>query len=178
MVTGFSPCWQGYYISSMGGAGLVFDNLGINMLSLVGKAPVPSVLYLNRNHGEEIEVEVVPVDVEAIWKEGRPGSTPSRTGSTKCSATRYQNDPRILVTGPAAMHTDMGGIMSVPITKGKSATSTPGPAAAASAAPWSGTTASSRSSMAARWSTRTSATERWPTSGSRNKYDHASVQKD
>ena len=32
--------------------------------------------------------------------------------------SRYENDPRILVTGPAAMHTDMGGIMSVPITKG------------------------------------------------------------
>jgi len=27
--TGFSPCWGGFYISSMGGAGLVFDNLGI-----------------------------------------------------------------------------------------------------------------------------------------------------
>jgi glyceraldehyde-3-phosphate dehydrogenase (ferredoxin) len=32
--------------------------------------------------------------------------------------TRYENDPRILVTGPAALHTDMGGIMSVPIRKG------------------------------------------------------------
>ena len=28
MFTGFSPCWGGFYISSMGGAGLVFDNLG------------------------------------------------------------------------------------------------------------------------------------------------------
>jgi glyceraldehyde-3-phosphate dehydrogenase (ferredoxin) len=41
---GFSPCWQGYYTRSMGGAGLVFDNLEINMPSLAGKAPVPSVL--------------------------------------------------------------------------------------------------------------------------------------
>ena len=31
--TGFSPCWRGFYISSMGGAGLVFSNLGINLLS-------------------------------------------------------------------------------------------------------------------------------------------------
>ena len=30
--TGFSPCWGGFYISSMGGAALVFDNLGINMI--------------------------------------------------------------------------------------------------------------------------------------------------
>ena len=119
VVTGFSPCWQGYYISSMGGAGLVFDNLGINMLSLVGKAPVPSVLYLNRNHGEEIEVEVVPVDVEAIWKAGRTGVYSLTDRVYEMFGARYENDPRILVTGPAALHTDMGGIMSVPITKGK-----------------------------------------------------------
>jgi len=119
VVTGFSPCWQGYYVSSMGGAGLVFDNLGINMLSLVGKTPVPSVLFLNRNHGEEIEVEVVPVAVEEIWREGRTGVYSLTDAVYEKFGARYPNDPRILVTGPAAMHTDMGGIMSVPITKGK-----------------------------------------------------------
>jgi len=119
VVTGFSPCWQGYYTSSMGGAGLVFDNLGINMLSLVGKAPVPSVLCLNRNHGEEIEVEVIPVDVEAIWKSGRSGVYSLTDRVYELFGQRYSNDPRILVTGPAAMHTDMGGIMSVPISRGK-----------------------------------------------------------
>ncbi|KAF0216268.1 MAG: aldehyde ferredoxin oxidoreductase-like [Geobacteraceae bacterium] len=119
VVTGFSPCWQGFYISSMGGAGLVFDNLGINMLSLVGKAPVPAILYLNRNHGEEIEVEVVPVDVETIWKSGRKGVYSLTDKVYEMFGERYENDPRILVAGPAGMHTDMGGIMSVPITKGK-----------------------------------------------------------
>jgi len=119
VVTGFSPCWQGYYVSSMGGAGLVFDNLGINMLSLVGKAPVPSVLYLNRTHGEDIEVEVVPVAVEDIWKSGRTGVYSLTDRVYEMFGSRYPNDPRILVTGPAAMHADMGGIMSVPITRGK-----------------------------------------------------------
>ena len=61
IVTGFSPCWGGFFVSSMGGAGLVFDNLGVNMVSIIGKAPTPSVLVLNRTHGEEIEVKVVPV---------------------------------------------------------------------------------------------------------------------
>ena len=32
IVSGNSPCWGGFYISAMGGAGLVFDNLGINMV--------------------------------------------------------------------------------------------------------------------------------------------------
>src|SRR5512136_1531922 len=53
--TGFSPCWGGFFVSSMGGAGLVFDNLGINMLSIVGTAASPSVIVLNRQNGEEIE---------------------------------------------------------------------------------------------------------------------------
>jgi glyceraldehyde-3-phosphate dehydrogenase (ferredoxin) len=119
VVTGFSPCWQGYYISSMGGAGLIFDNLGINMLSLVGRAPVPSVLYLNRNHGEEIEVEVVPVDAEAIWRRGRTGVYALTDRVYEMFASHYESDPRILAAGPASLHTDMGGIMSVPITKGK-----------------------------------------------------------
>lgn len=119
VVTGFSPCWQGYYISSMGGAGLVFDNLGINMLSLTGKAPVPSVLYLNRTHGEDIDVEVVPFDVEAVWKSGRTGVYALTDRVYEMFGPRYRNDPRILATGPASLHTDMGGILSVPITNGK-----------------------------------------------------------
>ena len=48
---GFSPSWGGFYVSSMGGAALVFENMGINMLSIIGKAHTPSVLYLNRVHG-------------------------------------------------------------------------------------------------------------------------------
>ncbi len=119
VVTGFSPCWQGYYISSMGGAGLVFDNLGVNMLSLVGKAPVPSVLYLNRSHGEEIEVEVVPIDAEGVWRSGRLGVYALTDEVYRRFSDRYEKDPRILATGPAALHTDFGGIMSVPISKGK-----------------------------------------------------------
>lgn len=119
IVTGFSPCWQGYYISSMGGAGLVFNNLGINMLSLVGKAPVPSVLCLNRNHGEEIEVDVVPIDIKKAWKSGRIGVYALTDQVYEMFGDRYEKDPRILVTGPAAEQTDIGGIMSVPIKKGR-----------------------------------------------------------
>jgi glyceraldehyde-3-phosphate dehydrogenase (ferredoxin) len=119
VMTAYSPCWQGYYISSMGGAGLVFNNLGINMLSLVGKAPAPSVIYLNRNHGEEIEVEVVPIHLESVWESGRKGVYSLTDQVYQMFGSRYENDPRILVTGPASLHTDIGGIMSVPIIKRK-----------------------------------------------------------
>ena len=118
-VTGFSPCWRGFYISSMGGAGLVFDNLGINMVSLVGKAPVPSLLYLNRIHGEEIQLEVIPLDLNAIWNK-RPGGTYGLIEYVYSQyASRYENDPRILAVGRAAQSTDFGAIVSAPISDGK-----------------------------------------------------------
>jgi glyceraldehyde-3-phosphate dehydrogenase (ferredoxin) len=118
-VTGFSPCWRGFYVSSMGGAGLVFDNLGLNMVSLIGKAPVPSILYLNRMGGEEVEVELLPVQLSEIWGKGRLGAYALMDHVYQLLGSRYATDPRVLATGPAALATDMGGILSVPITQGK-----------------------------------------------------------
>ncbi|HYW83805.1 MAG TPA: aldehyde ferredoxin oxidoreductase N-terminal domain-containing protein, partial [Spirochaetia bacterium] len=118
-VTGFSPCWRGFFISSMGGAGLVFDNLGLNMVSILGKAAVPSVLCLNRSHGEEVEVELVPVDLTRIWAQGRGGAYALMDHVYQLFAGRYATDPRVLSVGPAALATDMGGILSVPISQGR-----------------------------------------------------------
>ncbi|MFW5687567.1 MAG: aldehyde ferredoxin oxidoreductase N-terminal domain-containing protein, partial [Bacteroidota bacterium] len=115
---GFSPSWHGFYISSMGGAGLVFDNLGLNMVSITGKASTPSVIYLNRNHGEEIEVEIVPVRLMKIWEEGRKGVYSLMQHTLDLFKDRYENDPRILATGPASQYTDFGAIGSAPIRKG------------------------------------------------------------
>lgn len=117
--TGFSPCWGGFYISSMGGAGLIFDNLGINIISIIGKAPSPSLLYLNRIHGEEIEVKLIPVNIEGIWKSGRRGVYSLVDYTYKRVGEKFENDPRILATGPAALATDIGAVMSVPIRSGK-----------------------------------------------------------
>lgn len=117
--TGFSPCWHGFYISSMGGAGLVFDNLGLNMVSITGKASTPSVIYLNRIHGEEIEVEIVPIRLRKTWEEGRKGVYSMMQHSLDMFRHRYENDPRVLATGPASLYTDFGAIASAPIRKGE-----------------------------------------------------------
>lgn len=119
VLTGFSPSWRGFYVSSMGGAGLPFDNLGINLVSLVGKAPTPSILYLNRQHGEEIDVEVVPVDLNRAWARGRGGVYGLLEEVFERFGGRYGTDPRILAVGPAAACTDFGAIGSVPVVKGK-----------------------------------------------------------
>lgn len=116
--TGFSPCWGGFYISSMGGAGLVFDNLGINVLSIVGRAPTPSVLCLNRKHGEEIQVEIQPIDIWKVWQDGERGVFSLMNHTLNRYADKYPTDPRILATGPAAAVTDFGAICSAPIRDG------------------------------------------------------------
>ena len=113
--TGFSPCWGGFYVSSMGGAGLVFENLGINMLSLVGRATTPSVLVLNRQHGEEVEVTLEPLDLPRVWASGRLGFYGLLDHVHQAYSPRYSRPPRILAVGPAAAATDFGAIGSVPI---------------------------------------------------------------
>lgn len=117
--TGFSPCWGGFYISSMGGAALVFNNLGINTLSIVRKAPTPSILYLNRVHGEEIQLQIVPVDIEKIWSEGHRGIYSLMDYTYERFGGNYLTDPRILAVGPASRVTDFGAVASVPIRRGK-----------------------------------------------------------
>ncbi len=114
--TGFSPCWGGFFVSSMGGAGLVFDNLGINMVSLVGRAPTPSLLYLNRTHGEEIDVKLVPVDLPRVWAR-RPGWHLRPDGSRRRAVSAVATRPTRASwpSGPAAAATDFGAIGSVPI---------------------------------------------------------------
>jgi glyceraldehyde-3-phosphate dehydrogenase (ferredoxin) len=117
--TCFSPCWGGFYISTMGGAGLVFDNLGINMVSVVGKSSRPSVLVLNREHGEEVQVRVEPVDLYSAWNRGEGGIYGLIEEVLERYGGEYSNDPRVLAVGPAAEATDMGAVGSAPVQKGK-----------------------------------------------------------
>jgi glyceraldehyde-3-phosphate dehydrogenase (ferredoxin) len=117
--SGFSPCWGGFYVSTMGGAGLVFDNLGINMVSLVGKAPIPSVLFLNRTHGEEIEVRLEAVNLKQTWSNGRGGVYSLMDEVLGRFGGNFETDPRILAVGPAAEATDFGAVASVPVARGR-----------------------------------------------------------
>lgn len=116
--SGFSPCWGGFFVSSMGGAGLVFDNLGLNMISIVGKAETPSILYMNRIHGEEIELKIVPIDVFRIWQQGRRGVYSVMDYAWNHFCGDYKTEPRILAVGPAAWATDFGAVVSAPINNG------------------------------------------------------------
>lgn len=115
--TGFSPAWGGFYISSMGGSGLIFDDLGLSMLCIIGKAARPSVLKLNRQHGEEIDLSLHTVKPSEIWR--KEGVYSMLEYTFQHFADGYSNPPRILSVGPAAEFSDLGAIVSVPIKDGK-----------------------------------------------------------
>ncbi len=80
---------------------------------------MPSILYLNRVHGEEIQVDIVPVNLPQVWKDGRQGIYSLMDHTFDRFGDKYTNDPRILAVGPAARVTDIGAIGSVPVSKGK-----------------------------------------------------------
>jgi glyceraldehyde-3-phosphate dehydrogenase (ferredoxin) len=114
--TGESPCWGGFYISTMGGAALTFENLGLNYVALTGRCPVPSALVLRREGQEEVEVEIAPLDLVAAWHScGEGEDTGWRTIERQLWdrwASTYSNPPRIFAVGPAALATDFGAIGS------------------------------------------------------------------
>jgi len=123
--TGWSSQWDGFYISSMGGAAYTFHGVGVNYVSLRGRAPETSVLLLNHKQGE-IFVRLEPVNVEALWNgyadpEGRP--LVGFFALQQALFDRYKNEypegkMRICAVGPSALYTHEGAIGSNPVRRG------------------------------------------------------------
>jgi len=67
ILTGHSPCWDGFYVSTLGGAARTFDNLGLDYLCLAGRCAQPSVLVLRREGSDEVEVQLEPVEPQRGW---------------------------------------------------------------------------------------------------------------
>lgn len=122
---GWSPQWESFYVSSMGGAAYVFHGLGINYIALRGQAPTPSVLLLNHKAGE-IQVRLEPINFEALWSgyadpEGKPlmGFFALQQALYDRYAAEYPpNRVRVFAVGPASFYTKEGAIGSSPIRKG------------------------------------------------------------
>ena len=119
IVTGHSRSWEGFFVSSMGGAGWVFRQMDIDMLVITGQAATPSLLYLNRRHDGTLELEIEPVDAPTVWQEGETGVYAMMDYALQRFGDRYTHDPRILATGPSAEATDFGAIGSAPVKKGR-----------------------------------------------------------
>lgn len=121
---GWSPQWDGFYVSSMGGASYTFHGVGVNYVALRGRAVETSVLLLNHKDGE-ILVRLEPVNVEALWvryadPNGRPliGYFALEQAMFDRYAGEYnEGKMRVCAVGPAAKYTLEGAIGSNPVKK-------------------------------------------------------------
>jgi glyceraldehyde-3-phosphate dehydrogenase (ferredoxin) len=121
----WSPQWDGFYVSSVGGAAYTFHGVGVNYVALRGVAAETSVLLLNHKAGE-VQVRLEPINAEALWvgyasPDGSPlsGFFALQQAIYDRYAGEYaRNGMRICAVGPAAKATREGAIGSSPVRNG------------------------------------------------------------
>jgi len=124
--TGYSPAWEGFYISSLGGGAYVHHRVGVDFVCLRGRCDTDSVLVLNHRNGE-IEVRFEAIDPDVIWSSYVGADQTKRMGFYALQQAvfdRYQHEyeqdwVRVFAVGPAARHTVEGVIGSNHIRKGQ-----------------------------------------------------------
>ena len=124
--TGYSPAWEGFYISSLGGGAYISHRVGVDFICLRGRCDTDSVLILNHRHGE-IEVRFEPIDPDVIWTSYVGVDGTRRIGSYALQQAlfdryggEYHGDwVRLFAVGPAARFTREGIIGSNTIRKGQ-----------------------------------------------------------
>ena len=122
---GYSPQWEDFYVSALGGAMYVFHRLGVNYVWLRGQCPTDSILLLRLKDGQ-YSARLEPIDPEMIWQgytdvNGRTweGFYALQQYAFEKYRGEYNEDSfRILATGPGARHTKEGAIGSNQIRKG------------------------------------------------------------
>jgi glyceraldehyde-3-phosphate dehydrogenase (ferredoxin) len=100
----------------MGGAGLLWDGVGVSFLAIGGRAAAPSVLVLSGAKGGEPAVRLVPVDLDAVFKGGGQYALQRHALEKVWDGN---GTPRVMAVGPASRDTDMGAICSSRTSRGK-----------------------------------------------------------
>jgi glyceraldehyde-3-phosphate dehydrogenase (ferredoxin) len=123
---GYSPAWEGFYVSSLGGAAYIMHRVGVDFICLRGSASQDSVLILNHNQGE-ITVRMEPINPDLIWNGYADPDGEHLIGFyalqqyvyDKYSQEYEQDWVRVFAMGPAARLTNEGIIGSNHIKKGR-----------------------------------------------------------
>ncbi len=121
----YSPAWEGFYISSLGGGAYVMHRVGVDFFCLSGAAPEDSVLILNHNRGE-IKVRLEPINVDLLWTgyadpDGQRliGFYALQQAVFDRYSPEYDDDwVRVFAVGPAARRTKEGVIGSNQVKDG------------------------------------------------------------
>ncbi len=123
---GYSPQWEGFYVSALGGAMYVFHRVGANYVWLRGCCPADSVLLIRLKDGE-YSVRLEPIQADEIWKgytdaNGRAweGFYALQRAVFEKYRGEYDGDGfRVLAVGPGARLTKEGAIGSNQVRKGE-----------------------------------------------------------
>ncbi len=123
---GYSPQWEGFYISSLGGAAHVMHRVGVDFITIHGAAAQDSVLILNHNQGQ-IQARLEPIHADLLWS-GYPdpdgemliGFFALQQAVLDRYISEYDGDwVRVFAVGPAARSTNQGIIGSSQVKKGR-----------------------------------------------------------
>ncbi len=123
---GYSPQWEGFYISSLGGGAYLMHRVGVDFICIRGAAPQDSVLVLNHRQGQ-ISVRLEPIDPDVVWAgyagpdgEYLIGFYALQQAVFDRFGGEYEEDwVRVFGVGPAARHTQQGIIGSNQVRKGR-----------------------------------------------------------
>ncbi|MCX7706970.1 MAG: aldehyde ferredoxin oxidoreductase [Anaerolineae bacterium] len=130
---GYSPSWEGFYLSSLGGGAYVMHRIGADFVCIRGQAPEDSVLILNHKRGQ-ISVRLEPIDPDNLWIGYAPaepdpadphgdfliGFYALQQAVFDRYKAEYEGDwVRVFAVGPGARHTNEGVIGSNQVRKGR-----------------------------------------------------------
>jgi glyceraldehyde-3-phosphate dehydrogenase (ferredoxin) len=123
---GYSPSWEGFYVSSLGGGAYIMHRVGVDFITIENAAPTDSVLILNHQAGQ-ISVRLEAINPDVLWSgyadsEGNPliGFYALQQAVLDRYVSEYEADwVRVFAVGPAARHTDQGIIGSNQVRKGR-----------------------------------------------------------
>jgi glyceraldehyde-3-phosphate dehydrogenase (ferredoxin) len=116
---GYSPQWEGFYVSALGGAMYIFHRVGVNYVWLRGRSAQEVVVVINLKDGE-YSVRFEPVETDVIWSGYKDQAGRTWTGfyaMQRALFEKYKSEYpidsfRILTVGPGARHTKEGAIGS------------------------------------------------------------------
>ncbi len=122
---GYSPAWEGFYVSALGGAMYIFHRIGVNYVWLRGRSDRDVVLVIKLEN-EQYSLRFEPIEPETIWsgytdQNGRTwqGFYALQRAIFEKYRGEYKNDAfRILTVGPGARNTREGAIGSNQVKKG------------------------------------------------------------
>ena len=123
---GYSPIWEGFYVSSLGGGAYIMHRIGVDFITIHGRAAQDSVLILNHSQGE-IQVRLEPINPDILWTgyadpDGNllMGFYALQQAVFDRYAAEYNEDwVRVFAVGPASRHTNQGIIGSNQVKKGR-----------------------------------------------------------